>query len=127
MGDSPRGRRRAKRVKGRSGTAPKRRPRPSGVKMAEAASWLSSSPGISRMSALALSGWRAPASSATFAPSEGSTDRRPLDLEVVEQRHRLVGEARHRVVPRALGAVGVPVAEEIEREYAAAPFREPAR
>src|SRR5207302_6410123 len=54
----------------------------------------------------------------------GAPDHGALDAEVVEQRHRLAGEERHRVARPVLGAVGEAVAEQVEGDHPGASLGE---
>ena len=54
----------------------------------------------------------------------GAPDHGALDAEVVEQRHRLAGEERHRVARHVLGAVGEAVPEQVEGDHPGASLGE---
>ena len=92
----------------------------SGVKAAAQAGIALSSTGISMIIPRSRSGARAATSSVTLAPSEVPPDDGLLELEMVEQRHRLAGELGHRVAAHLIGAVRLAVPEEVERHHAVA-------
>ena len=47
----------------------------------------------------------------------GPADDRRLETEVVDQFRDLTGEERHRVEPQVLGAIGAPVAEQVDADH----------
>ena len=57
-------------------------------------------------------------------PQRGAADHRALLFQVVEQRHHLPREQRHRVEPQVLGPVRAPVAEHVDRHHPVPPLRQ---
>ena len=89
----------------------------SGVNAAAQAGIALSSTGISMIIPRSRSGAERGHLERDVGPQRGAADDRLLELEVVEQRHRLPGERGHRVAPHLPRPIGGAVAERVERDH----------
>ena len=96
----------------------------SGVNASAQASSAPSSTGISITMPRRRSGARRGGLERGVRAQRGAEHDRLLDLEVVEQRDHLLAEEAHRVAPQVERALGLPVAEQVERDHAVAALRE---